>query len=159
MGKNKHVDLFNDMMPAVDMGIKELWDAVTEDGQKEIKGDLWNLNRFISNVKSSKREEQEFYVLAVNEYYNKNWAAIQKHPKLAWQTLCLCSHPSKKKFYHEYIPLKKEADKKEKFLADLFPNMKLSDVATMAAITTDKEIKEYAKDLGWDKKQIADIKL
>jgi hypothetical protein len=159
MGKNKHVDLFNDMMPAVDMGIKELWDAVTEDGQKEIKGDLWNLNRFISNVKSNKREEQEFFVLAVNEYYNKNWAAIQKHPKLAWQTLCLCSHPSKKKFFHEYIPLKKEANKKEKFLADLFPNMKMSDVATLAAITTDKEIKEYAKDLGWDKKQIADIKL
>ncbi len=159
MGKNKHVDLFNDMMPAVDMGIKELWDAVTEEGQKEIKGDLWNLNRFISNVKSNKREEQEFFVLAVNEYYNKNWAAIQKHPKLVWQTLCLCSHPSKKKFYHEYIPLKKEANKKEKFLADLFPNMKMSDVATLAAITTDKEIKEYAKDLGWDKKQIADIKL
>jgi hypothetical protein len=159
MGKNKHVDLFNDMMPAVDMGIKELWDAVTEDGQKEIKGDLWNLNRFISNVKSNKREEQEFFVLAVNEYYNKNWAAIQKHPKLAWQTLCLCSHPSKKKFFHEYIPLKKEANKKEKFLAELFPNMKMNDVATLAAITTDKEIKEYAKDLGWDKKQIADIKL
>jgi len=159
MAKNKHVDLFNDMMPAVDMGIKELWDAVTEDGQKEIKGDLWNLNRFISNVKSNKREEQEFFVLAVNEYYNKNWAAIQKHPKLAWQTLCLCSHPSKKKFFHEYIPLKKEANKKEKFLAELFPNMKMSDVATLSAITTDKEIKEYAKDLGWDKKQIADIKL
>jgi len=159
MGKNKHVDLFNDMMPAVDMGIKELWDAVTEDGQKEIKGDLWNLNRFISNVKSNKREEQEFFVLAVNEYYNKNWAAIQKHPKLAWQTLCLCSHPSKKKFFHEYIPLKKEANKKEKFLAELFPNMKMNDVATLAARTTDKEIKEYAKDLGWDKKQSADIKL
>jgi hypothetical protein len=37
--------------------------------------------------------------------------------------------------------------------------MKLSDIETLAAITTDKEIKEYAKDLGWDKKQIADIKL
>jgi hypothetical protein len=159
MGKNKHVDLFNDMMPAVDLGIKALWDAVSEEGQKEIKGDLWNLNRFISNIRSGTREEQEFFVLSVNEYYNKNWNAIQKHPKLAWQTLCLCSHPSKKKFYHEYIPLKKEANKKEKFLSELFPNMKLSDIATLAEITTDKEIKEYAKDLGWDKKQIADIKL
>ena len=42
---------------------------------------------------------------------------------------------------------------------ELFPNMKLSDSETLAIITTDKEIKEYAKDLGWDKKQIADIKL
>ena len=54
---------------------------------------------------------------------------------------------------------KKSKNKKVEFLAELFPNMKMSDVETLAAITTDKEIKEYAKDLGWDKKQIADIKL
>jgi hypothetical protein len=84
---------------------------------------------------------------------------IQDHPKLVWQTLTLCHHPSKKTYFHEWIPLKKEANKKVKFLADLFPNMKMSDVETLAAVTTDKEIKEYAKNLGWDKKQIADIKL
>jgi hypothetical protein len=55
--------------------------------------------------------------------------------------------------------LKKEADKKVKFLAEQFPNMKLSDIETLAAISTDADIKEYAKNLGWDKKQIADIKL
>lgn len=159
MGKNKHVDLFNDMIPAVDLGIKELWDAVSEEGRKEIKGDLFNLNRYISNVKSNDPEVQAHYVVAVNVNYNKNWAAIQKHPKLAWMTLAICGHPSKKKHFHEWIPLKKETNKKEKFLAELFPNMKMSDIATLAAITTEKEIKEYAKDLGWDKKQIADIKL
>jgi hypothetical protein len=159
MAKNKHVDLFKDMIPAVDMGLKELWDAATEDGRKEIKGDLWNLNRYISNVKSSNRELQEHYLLTVNEYYNKNWNEISKHPKLQWMTLAVCGHESKKTQFHEWIPLKKEANKKEKFLADLFPNMKMSDVETLAAITTDKEIKEYAKDLGWDKKQIAEIKL
>jgi hypothetical protein len=159
MAKNKHVDLFKDMIPAVDMGIKELWDAATEEGRKEIKGDFFTLNRYISNVKGETREEQEYFVLSVNEYYNKNWAVIQDHPKLVWQTLTLCHHPSKKTYFHEWIPLKKEANKKVKFLADIFPNMKMSDVETLAAVTTDKEIKEYAKDLGWDKKQIADIKL
>ena len=159
MGKNKHVDLFKDMIPAVDMGMKELWDAVTDDGRKEIKGDLWNLTRYISSVKSSNRAIQEHFVLTVNEYYNKNWNEISKHPKLQWQALCMCSHESKQTFFHEWIPLKKETNKKEKFLAELFPNMKMSDIATLAAITTEKEIKEYAKDLGWDKKQIADIKL
>lgn len=159
MGKNKHVDLFKDMIPAVDMGMKELWDAASEDGRKEIKGDLWNLNRYISNVKTSDRNLQEHFVLTVNEFYNKNWSAVSKHPKLQWQTLCMCSHESKKTFFHEWLPLKKEADKKVKFLAELFPDMKMSDIETLAAVTTDKEIKEYAKDLGWDKKQIADIKL
>ena len=69
---NKHVDLFKEIIPAVDAGIKELWDAAGPEGQKEIKNDLWNLNRYISNVKSSNREIQEHFVLTVNHYYNKN---------------------------------------------------------------------------------------
>lgn len=158
MGKNKHIDLFKDIIPAVDMGIKDLWDAVTEEGRKEIKEDLWNLTRYISSVATHDQELQEHYLLTVNEYYNKNWAAISKHPKLQWQALCACSHESKAKHFHEWIPLKKEKNKKEGFLLNLFPNMKRSDVATLAAITTDKEIKQYCLDLGWDQKQINAIK-
>ena len=158
MGKNKHVDLFKDMIPAVDMGLKELWDAASEEGQKEIKGDLWTLNRYISNVKTNNREIQEHYLLTVNEFYNKHWNDISKHPKLQWQTLCMCGHESKKTQFHEWLPLKREKNKKEEFLAELFPNMKRSDIATLAAITTDKEIKQYCESLGWDKKEINAIK-
>jgi Cft2 family RNA processing exonuclease len=158
MAKNKHVDLFKDMIPAVDMGLKDLWDAVPEEGQKEIKGDFWNLNRYISNVKSNDRELQEHFVLTVNHFYNKNWNDIQKHPKLVWQTLCLCSHETKKTYFHEWLPLKKQKNKKVEFLADLFPNMKMSDVETLALVTTDKEIKEYCEKLGWDKKEINGLK-
>ena len=156
---NKHIDLFKEIIPAVDLGMKDLWDAATEEGRKEIKGDFWTLNRYISNVKSTSREVQEHFVLTVNEYYNKNWNDIQKHPKLVWQTLCVCSMENGKTYFHEWIPLKKQKNKKVDFLAELFPTMKMADVETLAAITTDKEIKEYARDLGWDKKQIADIKL
>jgi hypothetical protein len=159
MGKNKYVDLFKDMIPAVDMNMKELWDATDENGQKEIKGDLWNLNRYISSVKTSNRELKEHYLLTVNEYYNKNWNEISKHPKLQWQTLCACGHESKKTHFHEWLPLKRGGNKKEEFLANLFPNMKRDDIETLAAVTTDKEIKEYCKELGWDKKEVNGIKL
>ncbi len=159
MGKNKHVDLFKDMIPAVDMGLKELWDAASEEGRKEIKGDLWNLNRYISSVKSSNKDLQEHYLLTVNEFYNKHWADISKHPKLQWQTLTICSHESKKSQFHEWIPLKREKNKKEEFLAELFPNMKRADIEALAAITSDKEIKQYCESLGWDKKEINGIKL
>jgi hypothetical protein len=37
--------------------------------------------------------------------------------------------------------------------------MKRTDVETLAAISTDKEIKQYCEDLGWDKKAINGIKL
>lgn len=158
MGKNKHIDLFNDMIPAVDQGIPELWDAAPEEGQKEIKGDLYNLNRYISSVGNRNREIQEHYLLTVNEYYNRNWANISKHPKLQWMSLCICRHPENKKEFHKWIPLKKQKNKKEEFLADLFPNMKFDDIHTLSEITTEKEIKKYAEDLGWDKKQINAIK-
>ena len=158
MGKNKHVDLFKDIIPCVDQGIKELWNAVTEEGRKEIKGDLWNLNRYISSVATTDREIQEHYLLVVNEYYNKNWANIAKHPKLQWLTLAACSHHSKDIQFHEWIALKKEKNKKEELLAELFPTMKRSDIATLAVITTDREIKDYCQDLGWDKKQVNAIK-
>jgi|TARA_B110000503_G_scaffold29559_1_gene47471 hypothetical protein len=158
MGKNKHVDLFKDMIPAVDMGLKELWDAATEEGRKEIKGDLWNLNRYISSVKSNSTEVQEHFVLTVNEFYNKNWANIAKHPKLQWMTLTMCSHESKKTQFHEWVPLKRAKNKKEEFLAELFPNMKRADVETLTSITTDKEVKQYCESLGWDKKQVNAIK-
>jgi hypothetical protein len=155
---NKHIDLFKEIIPAVDMGLKDLWDAAGEEGQKEIKGDLWNLNRYISNVKSPNRELKEHFVLTVNEFYNKNWAAIQKHPKLVWQTLCMCSHETKKTYFHEYIPLRRAKNKKAEFLGELFPNMKWSDLETLAAINTDKEIKQYCESLGWDKKEINGLK-
>jgi len=155
---NKHVDLFKEIIPAVDMGLVDLWDAAGKEGQKEIKNDLWNLNRYISSVKGSDRKLQEHYVLMVNELYNKNWASIQKDPKLQWMTLCL-SKTGKSKIFHEYIPLRKAKSKKEEFLATLFPIMKMADIETLAAITTEKEIKEYCESLGWDKKEINGIKL
>lgn len=159
MKKNQHVDLFKEIIPSIDLGIKDLWDASSDEGKKEIKNDLWRLNRFISSVNINDREIQEFFLCMVNEYYNKNWNDISKDPKLQWLTLCLCSHESKKKFFHEYIPLKKNLDRKEEILLKLFPQMKSADAATLAAITTDKEIKQYCEDLGWDKKEIDGLKL
>lgn len=155
---NKHIDLFKEIIPAVDLDLKDLWDAATDEGRKEIKGDFWNLNRYISSVKSNDRALQEHFLLTVNEFYNKNWNSIQKHPKLVWQTLCMCSHPSKKTYFHEWIPLKKAKNKKVEFLSELFPNMKISDVETLATIITDKEIKQHCESLGWDKKEINAIK-
>jgi hypothetical protein len=157
---NKHVDLFKDIIPAVDLGLMELWDATSDEGRKEIEGDLWNLNRYISNVKSSNKELQQHYVLTVNQFYNLNWNDIRKeHPKLAWMSLCVCSHESKKTYFHEYIPLKTSKNKKEAVLSKLFPDMKYDDVNTLAKISTEKEIKQYCIDAGWDQKAVHELKL
>ena len=81
---------------AVDLGAKNLWDDITDEQRKALKNEFWILNRYISNVKTSNRDHAAHYVLAVNEYFNKNWADIQKHPKLAWMLLCMCSYMDRK---------------------------------------------------------------
>ena len=156
MGKNTHVDLFKDMIPAIDLNIKELWDASTEAGRKEIIGDLWNLNRYISNVKSNNKDVVEHYIVAVNEYYNKNWFIIQKHPKLQWMLLCMCSYDGKTTFYHEWVGNKKKetTSKKEKFLQLLYPDRKLDELELLASKYSDKTIKKLAKELGMNDTEI-----
>jgi hypothetical protein len=157
--KVKSIDLFKEVIPAIDQDGKDIWDMLSDDQRKEVQASFWSLNRYISSVKSRDATTQEHFVEAVNLFYNKNWFALQKHPKLLWMLLCMCSDENKKQHFHEYIPLKKEKDKKMELLLELFPNTKRSDIETLAAVTTDKEIKQYCENLGWDKKQINGLKL
>jgi hypothetical protein len=150
---NKELDLFKELIPAIDMGFKELYDAASDIGRKDIQLDLWNLNRYISSVKGN-FEKEALAIFKVNEYYNKNWAVLgAKHPKLQWQLLCVAGKTGKKEF-HPWIGLKKKKDtssKAVKFLSQLYPEMKLDEVELLARISTTKEIKELAKEHGYDK--------
>lgn len=136
---------------AVDQNIRELWDALDEENQKALKNELYILNRYISNVKTQKRETQEYFVFAVNEYYNKHWFQLSKHPKLLWLLLCMCSYDGESTFYHEWIGYKKKdskTSKKASFLEEIYPQMKNDELELLARISTDREIKEFAKELG-----------
>jgi hypothetical protein len=147
----------NEILAAVDMNAKHLWDELTDDQRKSIV--YFTLNRYISNV-NGPRELKEHYVMLGNERFNKHlFLLLNKHNKLLWQLACSCGHEEKNIHRHEWLGLKREKNKKEEFLKTLFPQMKSADISTMAAITDNKEIKEYCKDLGWDKKQINAIKL
>ena len=151
---NKHIDLFKEMIPALDAGIKDMWDAAGEDGQKEIKGDLWNLNRYMSSV-SGNREKQELAVFKTNEYYNKNWAILgNKEAKLQWLILCQCGNTDKKEF-HPWIGFKKKGSDNSKgirLLEQIYPNMKEDEVELLARLSTKKELKELAEEHGIDAK-------
>ena len=154
---NKELDLFKVLIPSIDMGYKDLYDAAGDDGKKDIKLDLWNLNRYISSVKGN-YENQALSVFKVNEYYNKNWNVLggTNHVKLQWQLLCVAGNKGKTQF-HPWIGLKKKKDdssKSVKLLSQIYPNMKLDEVETLARISTKKEIRELAREHGYEKVDI-----
>ena len=144
---NKELDLFKVLIPAIDNNMKELYDAASDVGKKDIKGDLWNLNRYISSVKGN-YEKTALAVFKVNEYYNKNWNEFgTRHPKLQWQLLCQSGNTGKIEF-HKWIGFKKKVGNNNaiNFLQKLYPTMKQDEVELLARISTKKELKELAKD-------------
>lgn len=143
-----------DILSAIDQGGRDLWDLFDEEQKKSVS--FFLLNRYVSSVKTSKREVQEHYVLSTNEFYNKHWALFNKHPKLLWQLLCCCGYENKQEYFHEWIGFKKKKGdtKKLKFLQDIYPDRKLCDLELLAQINGVKELKVLAKDLGWQDSQI-----
>jgi len=149
----------SEKIAAVDLNYRSLWDEMDEEQQKTLKGELFILNRYISNVTNNNREIQEHFVLTVNEYYNRHWFELQKHPKLLWMLLCMCSYDSETVFFHEWISkspksTKKSNNKKINFLAELYPTMKMDEVQMLAELTSDKELKVLAEHYGFDKQEI-----
>ena len=140
-----------DILAAIDMGAKEVWDELAEDERKQVS--FWLLNRYISSVKGS-RDKQELAIFKTNEYYNKNWNLLgTRHPKLQWQLLCQAGNTGKIE-YHQWIGLKKKAGdtKAISLLEKLYPNMKSDEVELLAKLSTKKELKELAKEHDIDAK-------
>ena len=144
----------NEIFMAMDMDAKGAFDEWSDEERKELN--FWLLNRYASSVAGS-RDAKEWAVVSTNEYYNKNWNILgTRHPKLQWQLLCATHNASRKSRQHVWQGLKQKGGdvKVVKWLKEMFPNMKEDEVDLLAKLSTTKELKQYAEDLGMDKKDV-----
>jgi hypothetical protein len=139
-------------LAAVDLNATDFWDEIDDEQRKSLKGEFFLLNRYISNVKTNNREHQEHFVLTVNEYFNKHWNTLQKHPKLLWRLLCLCSLRDGRVHYHEWIGNKKKtgSNKKSKFLEKMYPYKKYDELELLEKLMSDADCKKLAEQHGYD---------
>jgi hypothetical protein len=139
-------------MRQFDLKNRAFYDELTDEERKKFSTFL--MIRWGSAVEGS-RDLQEFYLIATNERLNKNFFAMGKHPKLQW--LCATTvSPDMGTPRHNWIaPKKKEpgASSIRKQLSEIYPYMKDDDIAVLASITTKKEIDDYNKQLGQEKKK------
>ena len=137
-----------DILAAVDMGAKNVWDELDKEERKQVS--FWLLNRYVSSVNGN-REDQELAVFKTNEYYNKDYMVVSKHPKLMWQLLCQSGNTGKIKF-HQWIGFKHKARKEHddgiKLFNQIFPNMKQDEIEMLASTHTKKELKQLAEEHG-----------
>ena len=134
-----------DILAAVDMGGMSVWDEFTDEEKKQVS--FWLLNRYVSSVKGN-REQQELAIFKTNEYYNKNYVDVSKHPKLQWQLLCLSGNSGKIQ-YHQWIGHKKKSGNTSsaglKLLQTIHPNMKQNEIEMLAGMYSKKELKALAE--------------
>ena len=134
-------------MAQFDLKNRDFYDDLTDEERKKFSNYL--MVRWGSAVQGS-RELQEFYLISTNERLNKNFFAINRHPKLQW--LCATSvSPGMGTHRHQWIaPKKKDAGSNEikKALMELYPQMKMSDIEALAAVTDKKELREYLREHG-----------
>lgn len=134
-------------MRQFDLKNREFYDELTDEEKKKFSPYL--MIRWGSSVQAS-RELQEYYVQSCNHYLNKNFFAINRHPKLQW--LCATAvSPGMGALKHQWIsPKKKETGSNEvkKFLLSQFPSMKFSDIEALSKLVDKKDIKEFMRDNG-----------
>ena len=135
-----------DVLAAIDMGAKSVWDELNEEERKSVG--FWLLNRYASSV-TGNREKQELAVFKTNEFYNKNWNELgMRHPKLQWQLICQAGNTGKIEF-HPWIGFKKkngDNSKGIKLLKQIYPNMKEDESELLTNLSTKKELKQLAEE-------------
>ena len=138
-------------MRMFDRKVRSFYDDLTPEEKKKFSNYL--MIRWGSAVEGN-RELQEYYVQSCNYYFNKHFFSVSKHPKLQWLMATSVS-PGLGTPRHNWIaPKKKEAGlgAKRKALMEMYPNYKDDEIDVMAQITTQKEIDEYNKQAGNEKK-------
>ena len=139
-------------MRQFDLKNRKFYAELTDEERKKFSPYL--MIRWGSAVEGS-RELQEFYLVAINERFNKHFFTLSKHPELQW--LCATTvSPDMGTPRHNWIaPKKKEpgASSIRRQLAEIYPEMKDDDIAVLASITSKKQIDEHHKSMGQETKK------
>lgn len=137
-------------MSRFDLKDRDFYDSLTDEERKKFSPYL--MIRWGSAVNGS-ADLQKFYVISVNERLNKHFFAVNRHPKLQWLMATTVSPGLGTQTHNWIAPKKKEGSNsaRRKFLADVYPNLKSSDIDVLNSIMTDDEFRALERDHGVSK--------
>lgn len=140
-------------MRAFDSKDRSFYESLTEEERKKFSNFL--MIRWGSCVQGS-YDLQAYYLLSCNENLNKHFFDLSKYPELQWLAATTVS-PGMGNFRHDWIKQKKRNgsdNKTVKFLRNFYPNYADDELELLAAINTKEDLKQLARENGWDDKRI-----
>ena len=135
-------------MAQFDRKNRGFYDSLTDEEKKKFSNYL--MIRWGSTVDGS-TDLQGFYVVACNERLNKNFFAINRHPKLQWLT-CTTVSPGMGTQRHQWIAAGKRKPKNQVLatLLKLYPAAKTDELELLSTMLSKKEIDQLVRDHGND---------
>ena len=140
-------------MRAFDSKDRRFYADLTDEERKKFSTFL--MIRWGSSVQGSK-ELQQYYLLSCNENLNKHFFDLSRHPELQWLSATTVS-PGMGNFRHEWIKQKKREGSNSraiKFLRQIYPERKEDELELLAQINDTADLKQLAREHGWDDKRI-----
>jgi hypothetical protein len=142
-------------MAMFDTKRRDFYDSLTDEEKKKFSPYL--MIRWGSSVGGSS-DLQAYYVMSCNERLNKHFFDINtaQHKKLQWLMSTTVS-PGMGKQYHQWIGLKKKEakdNKSAKFVRELYPHLKEDEIELMLKLNDKQDLKQMARELGWDDQRI-----
>jgi len=140
-------------MAAIDKKDRGFYNRLTDEQKKAFSA--WMMMRYCSSVQG---RDAANYIYMTNELVNYQFMEVSKHPELQWLLLSACG--TGKIGFHPYLKPPNSRKKKNKifdFISNLYPHMKIEDIENMINLNTIDDLKEYAKENGYDDKSIKDI--
>ena len=156
--KSYKLDMFKEVLPALDSKNFKYYSNLTEDEKKELG--LWLVMRWMTSARSN--DYQPYYLMMVNNVVNYNFSLLspkksldkQGHPELQWMLLCLCG--GFKNINRDFIPVGKGAvkDKLDEHLSKFYPNLSDYELELLKKLNSKSEIIQFFKDNGYSDSDI-----
>ncbi len=154
MSKNQDPLHISNEMAAFDCKDRAYYDKFTDEQRKKFSTYL--MLRYGASV-TGDVTLQSYYLMATNQRVNKHFFDLNRHPKLQW-LMCTSVSPDMGNKYHYWLPAKKKVgastNKLIKFVREIWPNLKEDELEMIITLNDKKELKQLAKEHGWNDKQI-----
>jgi hypothetical protein len=142
------------VLGALDTKDRNFLDKLSEEEAKQLSPFM--MIRWGATVDGS-ADLQAYYLMSANERLNKNFFDIStsEHKRLQW-LLATTISPGMGKQRHNWLAAKKKSSnsKAEKFLRNLFPHYKEDEIELLGRLNTTDDLKQLAREHGWDEKRI-----
>lgn len=158
--KKYALDLFTQVLPAIDRGDKKYYSKLTPEEQKSIEP--WMLMRWVSAAKYDC--DMPYSILATNTLVNENFSSLspakranyEGHRELQWMLMTMCGRRGMERQFMK-PPRRQAMDKIEQTIIDVYPSLRKDEINLLMSINSVDEVIDFLKDSGLQDKEIEEL--